>query len=154
MSLRKAIENATPKDLFPDLTEKDIAYNEGYVAGERAEREKHRMDAELYLKAKARMCKQYQDCEGYLKCGTCGFGFSNNGKQKLCPEFEKLYPTEAVRIVEEWSKEHSIQTNGDKLKEMFREVPMLGVYNALGEKGVFLDIKWLDAPYEPLKGEI
>ena len=102
------------------------------------------MDAELYLKEKARMCKQYQDREGYLKCGTCGFGFSNNGKQKLCPEFEKLYPTEAVRIVAEWSKEHPIMTNHDKLREVFGA-------NRLPAVTLYLPRGWLDAPYELLK---
>ena len=143
MGIRTAVKNAKSRDLFPDLTAEDRAYNEGYVDGERTEREKHGMDAEMYLKEKARMCGRDCAISFFMECVGCD-------------SWIEQHPAEAVRIVEEWSKKHPIQTNGDKLKEVFGNI-YLGfiahIENDYGDLSIEWDKSWWDAPYEPPKGE-
>ena len=73
-------------------------------------------------------------------------------KDEICYDIEGIIrqsPEFAVRIVEEWSKAHPIQTNADKFKEVF----------GFGHQGVGCnDCKivygdtWWEAPYEAPKG--
>ena len=58
------------------------------------------------------MCRNYlgckEDCPLRKKTGTYG-----------CGDFVVSNPSEAVEIVEEWSKKHPIITNAMKFKEVF-----------------------------------
>lgn len=89
------------------------------------------MDAVEYLKEKGRFCKQYKGCSQcpLYERGNC-----------VCPD--STNPAEAVRIVEEWSKAHPIQTNGQKFQEVFgrnKHIKWCG-------------LEWWDMPYEAPKG--
>lgn len=104
------------------------------------------MDAVMYLKEKVRMC--HNDPTEKFKCDRCPM-FADT-VEIGCVYWEETDPAEAVRIVEEWSKAHPIQTNADKFKEVF----------GFGHQGVGCnDCKivygdtWWDAPYEAPKGD-
>ena len=113
---------------------------------ERASRPAERrldMDALVYFKEKERLCKAQFGCD-------------------KCPLFDNcervgnrtLDPTEAVRIVEEWSKSHPIQTNGSKFNEIFGDVQLSNIaraYSSLPDDVGFTS--WWDMPYEAPKGE-
>ena len=100
------------------------------------------MDAVKYFKNKKRMT------DSFRTCAACPFLSINNGKGESCCNFEELYPEEAVRIVEEWSKAHPIQTNADKFKEVFGKEPIVILRDIANDYG-----EWLYAPYEAPKGD-
>lgn len=66
------------------------------------------MDALEYLEIKSRMTN---NCK--MKCDECPLYDKSNNKQLGCKRFEMLYPKEAIKIVEEWKKEHPIMTNAE-----------------------------------------
>lgn len=74
------------------------------------------MDAIEYLKEKGRMTKE---CK--IECKYCKLGRDNNNKETWCKSFEGQYPEQAVKIVEDWSKENPIVTNKDKFYEVMKE---------------------------------
>ena len=142
-----AVKIAKKGDLFPDLTEAEKSYNEGYVAGEIAERGKHGMAAVMYFKEKNRMCESNSGCIG------CPFEDLISVRQfqdetTACDIVEYDDPAEAVRIVEEWSKAHPIQTRREKYKEVFGSEPLSFCSPSLGYPR-----EWWDMPYEAPKGE-
>lgn len=104
------------------------------------------MDAVEYLKERDRMC--YQD--GELNCRSCGL--YDTTKCYSCTQYEQEYPEEAVRIVEEWSKAHPKQTNGQKFDEVFGYGPHDFSSASPETTVVELTRKWWDAPYEAPKG--
>ena len=89
------------------------------------------MDALVYFKEKERLCKAQFGCDKCPLFDNC----ERVGNRTLDPE-------KAVRIVEEWSKAHPIQTNGQKFQEVFgrnKHIKWCG-------------LEWWDAPYEAPKG--
>ena len=94
------------------------------------------MDAELYIKEKRRML-----------LNELGKGGEHNSLFIRLNDLEKKHPAEAVRIVEQWSKAHPIQTNAMKFEEVF------GI-----SFGTFWSMPYdkaenfVGAPYEPPKG--
>ena len=74
------------------------------------------MDALEYLKIKGEMTNT---CK--MKCDECPLYDKSNNKQLGCKRFEMLYPEEAIKIVEDWKKEHPIISNMDKYKEVIKE---------------------------------
>ena len=74
------------------------------------------MDAIEYLKTRKRMTK---NCR--IDCDECLLGSKYNGRNINCTPLETLYPNEAIKIVEEWGKEHPFISNVDKYKEIIRE---------------------------------
>ena len=74
------------------------------------------MDALEYFKIKKRMTNK---CE--MDCVDCPLYYANSNKQLGCKRFEMLYPKEAIKIVEDWEKEHPFVTNADKYKEIIRK---------------------------------
>ena len=74
------------------------------------------MDVLEYFKIKKRMTNK---CE--MKCDECPLYDKSNNKQLGCKRFEMLYPNEAIKIIEEWSKKHPLITNADKYKEVIKE---------------------------------
>jgi len=106
------------------------------------------MDAVMYHKERNRMCD--------LKCAGCHFSQGNCKLQEL----EHDDPAEAVRIVEDWSKAHPIQTRRDKFKEVFGANAENMACNlsctCMGYPENCTDCAitaWWDAPYEMPKGE-
>ena len=81
------------------------------------------MDALTYLKEKARMTgTKALGCS--IKCDTCPLSIDNNGTSTPCKSFEALYPEEAIKIVEKWSKEHPQKTRMEYLLERFPQAMM------------------------------
>ena len=95
------------------------------------------MDAISYLKERERICNRF----AHSPCMYCPFDGN-------CSSLEKSEPSEAVRIVEEWSKEHPATTNADKFKEVFGVEPKRPKLNGVvvHEKG--MSDEWWDEPYE------
>ena len=110
------------------------------------------MDAVKFLKEHKRICQIY--CHS-LTCTECPLEDCNNGLGIPCDTLFNEHPEAVVRVVEEWSKEHPIQTNGEKLKEVFGIKNGIRYYsNGTGtDRGCYMSGDWLDAPYEPPKGE-
>lgn len=76
-------------------------------------------------------------------------------KGEICYDIKGIIrqsPEFAVRIVEEWSKAHPIQTNGMKLKKDFGLLGVEKVFNA-GRWMYALPEQWWNAPYEAPKGD-
>lgn len=84
------------------------------------------MDAVDFIKTKERMTKSCRNCEG------CSLSFENNGKRMFCDTFIKKYPEEAVRIVEEWGKEHPLKTRRQVFFEKFPNAPKIQNGNPRG----------------------
>ena len=101
------------------------------------------MDAELFLKEKKRMCSTISCCE------VCPLSKKGGALFEICGN-EIHFPTEAVRIIEGWSKAYPIQTNADKIKEVFGERGET-IVRAMSNRFTLWNM-WFDAPYEPPKG--
>lgn len=74
------------------------------------------MNALKYLEIRSRIT---DNCK--INCNECLLGRGNNGKKINCKTLENLYPEEAIKIVEDWGKEHPFISNVDKYKEIIRE---------------------------------
>ena len=77
------------------------------------------MDAIKFLKEKNRMVKA--DSEGFctVDCTECPLCSGNNGTNKACSEFIKIYPEKAVAIVEKWSAEHPKETRQSEFLKVY-----------------------------------
>ena len=71
-------------------------------------------------------------CDNYDKCSKCPV----DGRRDPCTDAVYEDPQGVVEIVEQWAKEHPVQTNADKFKEVFGKIE-----NALREN-------WWDEPYK------
>ncbi len=59
-------------------------------------------------------------CEALnLHCEECGLSYTNNKTDRVCGDFIKRHPEEAVSIVEKWSKEHPRKTRQSEFLKMF-----------------------------------
>lgn len=63
-----------------------------------------------YLKAKARMVRVNLVGGCTIFCSDCPLSIRNNGMNVICSDFERLYPEEAVAIVQKWAEEHPRKT--------------------------------------------
>lgn len=103
------------------------------------------MDAEKVIKELGRMCCSMENC------ADCKVSKLRDEEPHFCMHYVYKYPAETVRIVEEWSKAHPIQTRREKFKEVFGKPPTAKVNCFMGcIEGVEAD--WWDAPYEAPKG--
>ena len=91
------------------------------------------MDAVEYLKTMKRICYQYTN-----GCNTCPLSGNNSCVYGGAPED----PEEAVDIVEQWSKEHPVVTNADKLLEVFGKFRLSNITP-----------EWLRQEYRESKGK-
>lgn len=110
------------------------------------------MEALEFLKEAQRMCKSYPDCKGCpLLNSPCGFIRSIEGHSDADIRC-------TIKVIEQWSKEHPIITNAQKLKEVFGEKRLSDlincrVINASGDE-IIVDMQktqWWDEPYEGAK---
>lgn len=74
------------------------------------------MDAVEYFKEKKRMCDTQDSCS---KCPLCDPDPFDDAWNNYCHTIESIFPSRAVEIVKEWTKENPIYTNLDKFKEIF-----------------------------------
>ena len=67
------------------------------------------MDAVKYIKERNRHTnKTGSICN--INCIDCILGKTNNGRDVTCQTFETRYTNEAVRLVEDWSRNHPQKT--------------------------------------------
>lgn len=104
------------------------------------------MDAVKFIKEKERMCGRGCEISLFTECVGCD-------------HWIEQYPEEAVRIVEEWSKAHPVQTRREKFKEVFGKDACNVVCNlsctCVGYSENCTDCAitaWWDEPYEAPKG--
>ena len=81
------------------------------------------MDAVEFLEEQYRMCEALNS-----HCEECGLSYTNNKTDRVCGDFIKRLPEEAVAIVEKWAKEHPRKT---RQSEFLKQHP-----NASIERGV------------------
>lgn len=76
--------------------------------------------AENFIKELTRMCKHYQD-DG--ECARCPMIISNNGTDDTpCVYFWKVYPREAVEIVQRWSNACPQETRKEAFFKAFPKI--------------------------------
>lgn len=96
------------------------------------------MDAVTFVKEYRRLCDEYPAC---IRCPL--------GKFEDCVDAD---PEEMVKVVEKWSKEHPVVTNGKKMLELIAgeasQWESGGTLNGMVE--IRVSKKWWDAEY---KGE-
>lgn len=76
------------------------------------------MDAVEFIKEKNRMCKN-------IKCSECDLSSNNTNLNPACDIFIWKHPVEAVKIVEQWSKEHPEPTRQNKFLKTFPDAILL-----------------------------
>ncbi len=88
---------------------------------------------ENYLAEKKRMVKitDIGVCE--IKCNNCPLSQKNNGKGRLCVDYELHYPKQAIEVVQRWSDEHPPKTY---LSEFLKHYPNVQLYDAGIPKGI------------------
>lgn len=60
-------------------------------------------------------------CSSTTECIDCPLDSDNNGVQQLCRYLIRDYPEKAESLLKEWATEHPIETNEQKINEMFLE---------------------------------
>jgi hypothetical protein len=97
------------------------------------------MDAKEFIRELVRMCKSQDEI-----CSDCQI-FQCAGCPLIVPE--NVDADKLVEIVEKWSTEHPLVTNGQKVKELLPEV---AVFNTNSTTYVTIDIPyyWWDAEYK------
>lgn len=65
---------------------------------------------ENYLAEKKRMTKITSTGVCKITCANCPLSEKNNGKGRLCVDYEMHYPEKAIAIVQKWSDEHPQKT--------------------------------------------
>lgn len=65
---------------------------------------------ENYLAEKKRMTKITSTGVCKITCVNCPLSEKNNGKGRLCVDYEMHYPEKAIAIVQKWSDEHPQKT--------------------------------------------
>ena len=73
------------------------------------------MDTELYFRTKRRMTNS---CN--IECDRCPLCYKHNGFNLACGNFELLHPDFAVKILENWLKEHPEKT---MMQDFFEKHP-------------------------------
>lgn len=87
------------------------------------------MDALKYFQEKARMTKVDSTGHCRIDCEDCGLSQYNNEYNLTCVRLERLYPKEAIAIVQKWSEEHPVKT---LLQDLLEHYPNC----KLGLKGI------------------
>lgn len=63
-----------------------------------------------YFAEKKRMVKLTDTGVCEIKCTNCPLSEKNNGKGRLCTDYELQYPEEVIAIMQKWSDEHPQRT--------------------------------------------
>lgn len=77
------------------------------------------MDAVEFIKEHDRMCKALKS-----SCEECKLSIKSNDTREYCAEYLAEHPAEAVKIVEQWAKEHPKKTRQSEFLKMFPRVGM------------------------------
>lgn len=79
-----------------------------------------------YLAEKKRMTKITSTGVCKITCANCPLSEKNNGKGRLCVDYEMHHPEEAISIVQQWSDEHQQRTYLSELLTHFPKVKLDG----------------------------
>lgn len=79
---------------------------------------------ENYLAEKKRMTKITNTGVCEIKCKNCPLSQKNNGKGRLCVDYELHYPEKAIAIMQKWSDEHPQKTFLTELLKIFPNTPL------------------------------
>lgn len=71
------------------------------------------------LKEYARMVKPDKSGVCTINCKECPVWPSNNGTEKNCISFFRMYPEKATEIIRKWSEDHPQKTRADLILEHF-----------------------------------
>ena len=71
------------------------------------------MDAVEFIRGRERMCRTFN-----MRCRGCEIADRMDGNE-LCNDYIKRCPTEAVAIVEKWSKDHPKKTRQSEFLKLF-----------------------------------
>jgi hypothetical protein len=82
-----------------------------------------------YLEIKNRMTKSDNHGECGISCGSCPLASGYNNKNISCVAFQKIYPKEAIEVVEQWDKDHPVKTIKDDFLEKYPDA-IIGMNNA------------------------
>lgn len=63
-----------------------------------------------YFNEKLKMTKRTSTGVCKITCANCPLSEKNNGKGRLCVDYEMHYPEKAIAIVQKWSDEHPQKT--------------------------------------------
>lgn len=77
-----------------------------------------------YFAEKRRMTKFAESRICKIRCTNCPLSSSNNGKNESCEVFEKLYPEQAIEIVQKWSDEHPQRTYLSEFLKNYPNTPL------------------------------
>lgn len=88
-----------------------------------------------YFAEKKRMVKLTDTGVCEIKCTNCPLSEKNNGKGRLCVDYELQYPEEVIAIVQKWSDEHPQRTY---LTEFIKHYPNALLNDTGLPKGVCL----------------
>lgn len=90
---------------------------------------------ENYLAEKKRMTKITNTGVCEIKCKNCPLSQKNNGKGRLCVDYELHYPKQAIEVVQRWSDEHPQRTY---LTEFLKHYPNTPLNDDGTPKGICL----------------
>lgn len=79
------------------------------------------------LKEYARMVKPGENGVCTIGCFNCPISGANNGENKYCANFVRLYPEKATEIIRKWSEEHQQKTRADLLLEHFPDAQVMEI---------------------------
>lgn len=79
---------------------------------------------ENYLAEKKRMTKITNTGVCEIKCKNCPLSQKNNGKGRLCVDYEMHHPEKAIAIMQKWSDEHPQKTFLTELLKIFPNTPL------------------------------
>ena len=71
------------------------------------------------MQTRNKMCKTVQKQNPSNYCSVCPLSSFNNSTKEPCAEIIYNNPELAESILEQWNKEHPVQTRADKLRELF-----------------------------------
>lgn len=79
---------------------------------------------ENYLAEKKRMTKITNTGVCKITCANCPLSEKNNGKGRLCVDYEMHHPEEAISIVQQWSNEHPQKTYLTEFLKNYPNAPL------------------------------
>lgn len=109
--------------------------------------------------------ERYRICNSNICSSECPFWRDNLSIPDLgCADFIRMFPAEAVSIVEQWSREHPVMTNAQKFEEVFGEKPDRSIGGRLCPPialrkskdcniNCFECKQWWDEPYKEPEGK-
>lgn len=87
-------------------------------------------------------------CNSTTECTDCPLDSDNNGIQQPCRYLIRDYPEKAEFLLKKWAKEHPIETNEQKINEMFLETFGISYATALAHPD------WWQQEYKNIDNEM